>query len=422
MGNVQPKANTSGKKTKKKKKSKKAKDKKSGSVKGGDVVNNNSQDVVDSSILKPSTENVTSPQENHQEAPNQTSEVQMRRKSSAETSNRRQKISYAGVGDSVLELFETSASRRRSNPITRNENLNVTNKGQRVSSYGESQYNNYRSRAMTDSHVYGNDKLQTRSRSLTTLKNKNKLRSDERTASNGVKLRNRPKSNSEYNEFRRRSLPVHLQKQLRKESLMTNNRNSLSQSTVNLHDYRKLKVPFLFPFNKKLCVKLVPPKDGPELKVSTLKHILFLRLETQDRKLVKRTGQLYKASILFTEGNLREVVNRETGQKEKRLVQAQIWSGLSQSVEFEDDVVRITGYFMSGTKGMIPYLEFELELKPNFKNIRSEDTGYILFAVGVFSFIDTRSVVNKMMQWHAVIENWKRTNLNSSNGGGGNTE
>ena len=160
-------------------------------------------------------------------------------------------------------------------------------------------------------------------------------------------------------------------------------------------------------------VKLIPPKDNFEGSSTNstngvLKHILFARIVNQDKKVISKTGQLYKATILFTEGRLKDVRNRQTGETTKRLVQAQIWSGVSRTVDFEDDAIQVTGNFMSRAKGMISFLEFELVLNPNFKNTRSEDTGCILFAVGSFTFKDTRSAVNKAIHWQAVVENWRK--------------
>lgn len=260
-----------------------------------------------------------------------------------------------------------------------------------------------------------------RSKSLSIIKNKDRkisIGADKHDSSKYVNRR--PRSNSEVNEFRRKSLPVQIQKQLRKETLLSASQRRLSLGNAIIptspktgsHDHRRLKVPFLFPLNKKLMVKLIPPKDslGSSTPSSNglLKHILFIRIVNQDKKGISKTSQLYKASILFTEGRLKDVTNRQTGKSTKRLVQAQIWSGVSQTVDFEDDAIQVTGNFMSRAKGMIPFLEFELVLKPNFKNTRSEDTGGILFSVGSFTFKDTRSAVNKAVHWQAVVENWRK--------------
>ena len=167
-------------------------------------------------------------------------------------------------------------------------------------------------------------------------------------------------------------------------------------------------------------VKLIPARNAEEKhlrdKNDSNKHILFVCVKTQARKEVAKTGQLYKASLLFTEGRLKEVLDPKTGLKQERLTRAQIWTGLSQSVDFENEMVRVMGNFMSRSKGMIEYLEFVLELKPNFRNIHSEDTGKALFSVGTFTFKDSRSIQNKSMQWHAVIENWKTSKTNDDLG------
>ena len=259
-----------------------------------------------------------------------------------------------------------------------------------------------------------------RSKSLSVIKSKDRKISIGADGADKPKtVIRRPRSNSEVNEFRRRSLPAQIQKQLRKEILLSNRRLSLGNAIIptspkgGVNDHRQLKVPFHFPLNKKLMVKLIPPKDNFEGSSTNstngvLKHILFARIVNQDKKVISKTGQLYKATILFTEGRLKDVRNRQTGETTKRLVQAQIWSGVSRTVDFEDDAIQVTGNFMSRAKGMISFLEFELVLNPNFKNTRSEDTGCILFAVGSFTFKDTRSAVNKAIHWQAVVENWRK--------------
>ena len=295
----------------------------------------------------------------------------------------------------------------------------------RLSNNGTSSYD-YRTRAASMSSAIRTTQRspsierseRTRSKSFTALKSKDKKTAIDDNAAriNSVNIRThqqRPRSNSEVKEFRRRSLPVQLQKKLRKETLLSSSRLSLRpESRAHRHrdDHTRLRVPFHYPLNKKLLVKLIPLKDskGTSSVNGLLKHIVFARIENQDRKLISKTGQLYKASVLFTEGRLKDVTNKQTGMTSKRLVQAQIWSGVSRTVDFEDEAIQVTGNFMSRAKGMISFLEFDLVLKPNFKNKRSADTGAVLFAVGTFTFKDTRSAVNKAIQWSAVVENWRK--------------
>lgn len=320
--------------------------------------------------------------------------------------NQTKNISTLSV-DSVYDMFKTEDENavsktdtrlRRSNTGSfrneRNDNESGFRRRAKTASFSRE-----RSRPRTESNGDLNGGTRVRSKSLTVLKNKDKkMFPDDQGV---VKRRTTPRTNSEYDIMKRRSLPTQLQKQLRKKSILSHN------PLFSQNDYRTLKVPFLFPLNRKLMVKLIPIRSTEDRNYRGNKHVLFVCVKTQDQRDIAKTGQLYKASLLFTEGCLKKVRDRNTGVTQDRLTRAQIWTGLSQSVDFENEMVRIMGNFMSRAKGMIEYLEFVLELKPNFRNIDSEDTGKTLFSVGSFTLKDSRSVQNKSMQWHAVIENWK---------------
>ncbi|XP_057303129.1 uncharacterized protein LOC130640382 [Hydractinia symbiolongicarpus] len=234
---------------------------------------------------------------------------------------------------------------------------------------------------------------------------------ESKDVANAKHTRRRTKSDidsKQYFDQKTIPLPSHLIKRINyaKRHRRLTQSKSFTANALTKPTTEAKKLHLRMPLRCRINVKLIPDFDQYETARSIeIKHVLCLRITPLSFKEIEKAHQLFEAEITFTEGTMRDVVDTVTGKTQKRLVRAHSWTGFSHTVELSKDKLTIQGNFQATNRGLIPFLEFELELQPNYKSIPSADTGEKLLSVGRFVFQDTRQIIKeKIYKWKAAVE------------------
>lgn len=234
---------------------------------------------------------------------------------------------------------------------------------------------------------------------------------ESKDVANSKHTRRRTKSDidsKQYFDQKTMPLPSHLIKRINyaKRHRRLTQSKSFTANALTKPTTEAKKLHLRMPLRCRINIKLIPDFDQYETaRSSEVKHVLCLRITPLSFKEIEKAHQLFEAEITFTEGTMRDVVDTTTGKTQKRLVRAHSWTGFSHTVELSKDKLTIQGNFQATNRGLIPFLEFELELQPNYKSIPSADTGEKLLSVGRFVFQDTRQIIKeKIYKWKAAVE------------------